>query len=263
MPIRRAALYCTFGWVSTGIAADWQSTLTKDPPGDFPPLRPLHATFVFGWGGITAATGDIHFARSSSNRFQIDATGRTIGLARVLWKLDGSYHAVAQAETLRPIEMKQVEVYRSKKIVTDLTFNGDTVTSERTDNKTKESNDFSFPGLFDLQSVMLYLRSQSLKEGSVYRTVTYPATCAYLVTVTVVGHEKIAVRAGTYNAIKLDLKLQRIGKNFQLEPYRKFRRANLWVADDADRFLLRVEAQIFIGTIFVQLQSIHYEIPKS
>jgi hypothetical protein len=110
-----------------------------------------------------------------------------------------------------------------------------------------------------LHSALLYLRSQPLGNGNVQRIVVYPATSAYLATVTVIGREKITVHAGTYNAIKVGLQLHRIGKNLELEPHRKFRRATIWVSDDSDRILLRIEAQIFIGTVFAELQSIRFE----
>src|SRR5207245_11752388 len=87
----------------------------------------------------------------------------------------------------------------------------------------------------------------------------YPANNAYLATVTIVGREKISVHAGTYNAIKLDLQLKRIGKHLELEPHRKFRRATIWVSDDAERLLLRIEAQIFVGTVWAELQSVHFD----
>ena len=64
---------------------------------------------------------------------------------------------------------------------------------------------------------MLYLRSQPLKDRSVYRVVVYPATNAYLATVTVVGREKISVHAGqlqrdqTRFAAEADWQASRIG----------------------------------------------------
>ena len=70
------------------------------------------------------------------------------------------------------------------------------------------------------------------------------------------------MHAGTYNAIKLDLQLERINKRLELEPHRKFRRATIWVSDDADRLLLRIEAQIFVGTVFAELQSAHFDSPR-
>jgi hypothetical protein len=109
---------------------------------------------------------------------------------------------------------------------------------------------------------MLYLRSQPLKDRSVYRVVAYPATNAYLATVTVIGREKASVHAGSYSAIKLDLQLKRIGKQRQLEPHRKFRHATIWVSDDAERLLLRIEAQVFVGTVFAELQSVSFDNPK-
>jgi hypothetical protein len=70
------------------------------------------------------------------------------------------------------------------------------------------------------------------------------------------------VRPGTYNAIKLDLRLKRIGKHLELEPHKKFRRATIWVSDDAERLILRIEAQVFVGTVFVELQSMHFDNPN-
>lgn len=254
-------------FVSSAIAApDWQSTITTEPPGSFPPLRPLRANYRFGWSGFTAASGDLHFTGPSGNRFQVDGTARTIGFVRALWKMDATYHASANASTLGPIEMKQTETYRRKKMTTQLSFTSSGVTRSRTegaDPPTTKTKQFSFPNLLDLHSTVLYLRSQPLKQGSVYRVVVYAATTPYLATLTVGGREKISVHAGTYDAIKIDLKLQKIGKNLGLEPHRKFRRATIWVSNDADRLMVRVEAQIFVGTVFAELQAVEFDRPKT
>jgi hypothetical protein len=259
------ATFAFLAFCSSSLAENWEATLSKDPIGNFPEVRPLRASYRFGWSGLTAATGDVHFTKPSENKFQLDGTGRTIGFVRALWKLDVSYQAIASAETLRPIETEQIENYRSKKIVTHLTFTNNGVTRARTEGKgaaEAKTRQFNFPNLFDLFSAMLYLRSQPLKDRSVYRVVAYPATNAYLATVTVVGREKISVHAGSYSAIKLDLQLKRVGKHRQLEPHRKFRRATIWVSDDAERLLLRIEAQVFVGTVFAELQSVSFDNPK-
>jgi hypothetical protein len=248
-------------------AANWQATISKEPPGTFPELRPLHASYRFGWSGFTAATGDVHFNKPSEDKFQFDGTGRTIGFVRALWKLDVSHRAIANAQTLRPVETHQTETYRSKKIVTHLTFTNSGVTRSTTEGERgaagTKTRQFSLPNLFDLHSAALYLRSQPLKDRSVYRIAVFPTSSAYLATLTVVGREKISVHAGTYNAIKLDLQLKRINKRLELEPHRKFRRGTIWVSDDADRLLLRIEAQIFVGTVFAELQSVHFDSPRS
>src|SRR3954453_3676664 len=145
-------------------AADWQATLSKEPPGNFPQLRPLRASYRFGWSGVTAATGEVHFTKPSIDKFQLEGTGRTTGFVRALWRLDATYRAVANAQTLAPIETQQTESYRSKKIATHLTFTTNSVTRVRTEGEgaaTKTTTrDFTLPNLFDLHSAALYLRSQ-------------------------------------------------------------------------------------------------------
>ncbi len=69
-------------------------------------------SFRLGWDSPPPPATSIHHA--APNHLQVDGVGRTIGLARVLWKLDTTHHAVADAETLRPIEMRQMEAYRKK-----------------------------------------------------------------------------------------------------------------------------------------------------
>ena len=259
------AIFAFLALCSSSLAENWEATLSKDPAGNFPELRPLRASYRFGWSGLTAATGDVHFTKPSENKFQLDGTGRTIGFVRALWKLDVNYRAAASADTLRPIETQQTENYRSKKIATHLTFTNNGVTRARTEGKgaaKAKTRQFNFPNLFDLFSAMFYLRSQPLKDHSVYRVVAYPATNAYLATVTVIGREKISVHAGSYSAIKLDLQLKRIGKHRGLEPHRKFRRATIWVSDDAERLLLRIEAQVFVGAVFAELQSVRFDNPQ-
>lgn len=246
-------------------AADWRKSVDASHPGKFPPPRPLQATYRFGWAGFTAATADVNLTGRGA-QLELKGSGRTIGLARALWRIDATHDAVSNVATLRPVSMEQVEDVRGKKIITRLSFNDSAVMRTRSDRpldapasaaspKTKR---FDFPNLLDLFSSLLYLRSQPLTVHSVQRVVVYPATSAYLATLTVTGHEKISVAAGNYNAIVCDLKLSKVGKNDRLEPHKKFRRATIWISDDADRLLLKAEAQIFVGSVFAELQTVRF-----
>ena len=211
---------------TAALGTNWQATLSKQVAGDFAELRPLRASYRFGWSGLTAATGEIHFIKPSNDRFELDGTGRTTGLVRALWKLDVNYRAIANAQTLAPLEVQQTENYRSKQIITHLTFTDGGVTRSRTegqgaaiDTKTRQ---FALPNLFDLHSAALYLRTQPLGQGSVYRLAVYPATNAYLATVTVNAAKRFLFVPARTDAIKLDLaQPKRIGKNLELQPHRK------------------------------------------
>lgn len=184
-----------------------------------------------------------------------------MGLARILWRFDLSYLSVVNAQTLRPLEAHQVETARGKRIETNLKFSNEGVDSRRLEGNraTPTVKDFALENLYDLQSVFLYLRSQPLRDHSVYRMAVYPANSAYVATVTVLGREHLRVRSENYNAIKMDLNLQRVNKKNELEPHRKFKRATIWLSDDNDRVILRIESQIFVGTVTAELQSIRFD----
>src|SRR4029077_5864999 len=121
---------------------------------------------------------------------------------------------------------------------------------------------FDLPNMHSIDSALLYLRSQSLKPDAAQRVVVYPATSAYLCPLPPAGRDHITVPAGSYDALKLDLQLNKIGGKRELLPHKKFRRATVWLSDDADRLVLRIEAQIFAGTVFTELQSVQFDEAK-
>ncbi len=242
-------------------APAWEKTVGPLTRGDFPNPRPLIATYHFGWNDLVAAQAEIQFGKSDQ-RLQLIGTGGTVGLVRALWKFDTNYRAQADAKTLRPASMHQVEEMRSKTVVTDLSFSKNGVERVRSDNQTKKKPKpkiFDFPGgVFDMHSALLFLRSQPLREDDVYRVVVYPSTSPFLATLKVVEHAPITVAAGTYPAIKLEVQLNKVTKKRELGPHKKFRHASVWVSDDSDRLLLRVEASIFVGQVFAELQSVRF-----
>jgi len=243
-------------------AAAWESTVTASSPPSFPNPRPMNARYGFRWSGFPCAAAEIRLSKAGGDRLQLDVTARTTGLARALWKFDANHVSTVEASTLHPISVRQIENDRGKKILTELSFNSTGVVSKVTETPGSGTTTrrFELPHLFDLQSALLYLRSQSLPERNVQRIVVYSATAPYLATVTVVGRERVTVPAGTFNAIKFDLQLNRI-KDGQLQPHRKFRRANAWLSDDPDRVLLKIEAQVFVGSVVSELQAVDYELP--
>lgn len=245
------------------VAADWETTVSPFARGSFPEPRPLRAQYRFGWSGLTAASGEVRFGKAADGTLQLEAVGGTTGLARTLWSYDVKHTAKSDPQTLRPITVREVEKIRSKKVQTDLTFTGQGVTSvreEKRDGKTKsKTRRFDFPSLWSLNSALLYLRTQPLQDGAVQRIVVYPATSAYLATVTVVGRDRITVATGTYDAIKVDVQLKKIGKKRALQPHKKFRGATVWLSDDSDRLVLRIEAQVFVGSVFAELESVQFE----
>lgn len=247
--------------VSIAAPKPWEKTVTTLPRGSFPNPRPITATYHFGWNEVVAASAEIKFGKNDG-RLQLEGSGGTIGVVRALWKFDTHHRALADPVTLRPLSMHQVDEVRKKTVTTNLVFKPGGVERLRTDDKTSKRptpKTYNFPGgVFDMHSALLYLRSQALQEGDTYRVVVYPATSPYLATLKVVGRPSLTVAAGAYRTVKLDVQLSKIGKKGELEPHKKFKTASVWISDDSDRLLLRVEASIFVGTVFVEMQSVQF-----
>jgi len=241
------------------LRADWQQDLSSPKPGPFPLLRPVKLDYQCGWAGLTAGHVEAQFSRPTPDTCSLDATATTSGLARTLWRLDATHEARGNLLTLKPLGVNQKEVYRAQTIRTELEFDEQGVVRLRestTDQNPARRKRYDFPNLYDLQTALLYVRSQKLDTGDIYRIVVYPGTAPYLATVTVLGREKIKVKAGSYPAIKMDLRLEKVTGDMKLAPHGKFKRATAWISDDGDRLPLRMNAQIFVGSVWLELAKV-------
>jgi Protein of unknown function (DUF3108) len=246
----------------TAFGENWESSLSPHAAGSLPEQRPMHVKYGFGWNGITAAEAEFHIF-NTADRLQLDATGHTVGLARTLWNFEVTHMSLTDAHTLRPLQVRESETVRSKKVDTELSFTPQGVNSKREEHRgssvKSKTRDFELANIHSIDSALLYLRTQPLKPEGVQRIVVYPSNSAYLCTITPSGRDHITVPTGSYDAIKLDLQLSKIGKNRELLPHKKFRRATVWLSDDPNRLVLRIEAQIFAGTVFAELQSLQFD----
>src|SRR3954470_18637684 len=99
-------------FASVAATPEWQGTISNESPGSFAPLRPLHASYFFGWSGFTAATAEVQFSGMMADQSRIEGSGHTTGLVRALWPYDVNYRSVANSRTLRPIESIENDTFR-------------------------------------------------------------------------------------------------------------------------------------------------------
>lgn len=246
-----------------GETPDCARSLTSDKgPGSFTAPPPMHLAYRFGWSGLQAAKADIHLFSPTRNTFEIDAAGGTSGFPRVLFKFDVHQHATENKTTLRPIHFSQEEQYRSETVKTDVDFGSDQVTGLREKipgDQSPKQNIFKFSPVFDMATALLWVRSQPLADGETESIVVWASNAPYLARVKVLGRETIRVDGQKRDAIKLDLKLFRIDKKMQLKEHKLFKGGRGWLSDDDKRIPLRIEADIFIGYVFAELESMRLE----
>ena len=242
---------------------EWIGSLTSDKgPGSFIAPPSMRLSYRFGWSGIQAATADIHFFSPNRNTFEVDASGGTSGFPRTLFRLDLYHQATENKTTLMPIHFFQEERYRQETVKTNVNFEPDCVTGLRekipSDHPAKP-NVFRFSPVFDLTTALLWVRSQPLTDGDTESLVVWASNAPYLATVTVIGRDKVKIDGQQQNAIKLDLKLKGIDKKMRLKDHKLFKGGRGWLSDDEKRIPLRIEADIFIGYVFVELEAMQVE----
>ena len=257
------------GLLATGQAVcadpspDWIGSLTSDKgPGNFTAPPSMRLSYRFGWSGIQAATADIHFFSPTQNTFEVDASGATSGFPRTLFRLDVFHQATENKATLMPIHFFQEEKYRQETVKTNVDFEPDYVTGLREkipSDRPSKPNVFKFRPVFDLTTALLWVRSPPLADGDTESLVVWASNAPYLATVTVVGRDTLKIGGQNQNAIKLDLKLKGIDKKMRLKDHKLFKGGRGWLSDDDKRIPLRLEADIFIGYVFVELESIQVE----
>ena len=242
-------------------AADWRDSLTPLKPGIAPPLRPLEASYEFGWTALKAATAEFEFTRVNGGQMRLTVHARTTGAARVLWRMDAEHVAFCDATTLRPIRLEETEIYKKKTEIANANFAPGYVERWR---ETKPAGDppkkrqLKLAGVYDLQTALLMIRSQRLEPGDVYRLIVFPSKAPYLAEIDVIGKDTVKVAGSTYPAIKCQIKLQGITNKLTLEPHKKFKEAYAWMSDDRDRLLLKIKAEIFVGSVWAELSAVKF-----
>lgn len=82
------------------------SVTTSKGPGNFPFPPNAHLIYRFGWSGITAAKADVRLTRDG-DLVKTEANGGTVGLARVLFRLDLEHECLSHRSTLLPTHIVQ------------------------------------------------------------------------------------------------------------------------------------------------------------
>jgi len=244
----------------------WLTTARRTTPGTFPMMAPFEASFRFGWSGLGS---DIEAARATAklsiqdSLATVDMMGGTTGAARFLWRLDATHQARFSVPDLKPLDFSQTERYSNRSITTEVAFKPDGVWRLRKGKpdrgKPARWKPIRIEPVYDLVTALFLARSQPLEIGQRFSFVAFPGDSPFLAEVTVLKRDTLILKGKTVPTLRMTFQIQRITLSKSspptLERHKKFRSGTGWVSDDQDRLPLRVEAEIFIGSVFGELES--------
>ena len=244
--------------------AAWSAQLAREAPGPQPALPlPYRATYRIGWGGVTAARAEVALLSGRGGE-TVELRGRaaTEGAARTLFPLDAKLSATADARTLRARRVEQDEERRDKWLRATVDFDEggarrvETVTPRRTGQGEEKRKAYPWPEARDFLSTYLYLRSLEWKEGESRAVLVMSPVAPYFLRATLRGREEVATKAGRRRALRFTVEeLAKVQDSGALRPQRKLKSATAWISDDPARRLLRIEAKVFVGAVFLELES--------
>jgi hypothetical protein len=243
----------------------WWSELSPGVPGPFPPPRPFKASYRVTWEGLDAAHFDSECTLGDNGGdIRTFVKVQTLGMARSLFKFDATHLSVVDRQTLKPRHIEQTEDQGRRESVEHVDFTPQSAVYSGSEHATdspehkSRSRRYDYPGLFDMESTFLYMRSLPLAVGETRTVALMTSRSPYLATIKVVGKGKVSVKAGEFQAFEYAIQLEKITKYGTLEPRKGFKDARAWISDDANRMILKAQADVFIGSVTAELESVQF-----
>jgi hypothetical protein len=222
----------------------------------------LHYRIRFGFFNVGNAQMKIHaqtYLKNGQPCYKVDTYGKTSGMVDWVAKVDNQWGAYVDTLSLLP-QMAYRHISENKyEKHEEVTFDHKTkqVKARVKDNKTgKFKEPVTFEGVEGIREIMssyLYLRTvdfQKLRPGETFTITAFYEDTVYDLDIVFAGREEVKTKAGKFKAIKLvpvvpDNKLFN-GKNA----------VTAWVSDDAHRYPVKVEANMFVGKAGFELTEI-------
>lgn len=245
--------------VTRAESPEWVKELTPGTAGNHRKVPPCRLTFDVGWSHVMTAGQATLTVREAGNFWRADAGAASTGLARSLWKYDCEMTSIMHRGDLRAHYLQHRETDSEETCRYRVSFEKHRVITETEVQPVKGTATTStavcpYGPMDDILSVILYVRSQELKDGQKITRVVQPWDTPYLTTFEVLGRESISYGGEKRRCIKLGLKIRKIDRStLALSAYKKMKTATIWVSDDELRIPIEMNASVFVGFMFAKL----------
>jgi hypothetical protein len=221
------------------------------------PFYPRDGTYVYevAWEGIPAGEVQIEEQREQGDLL-LNTTARTYRLIDVFYKLRYIASASIDSMTFEPKWVRLTHKENSKLRVSKLDFRGSKVVSRyRRLGRPAVYTDFENTGRFlDPFSAAFKARSLEWALGRKHVFKTYNGRAFYEIAMTAVARENVRVAGRIRSAWVIEPSVKNLDKGTAAS---KLRSARIYLSDDSARQVLRIESEVFIGTVSCELAEFH------
>ena len=224
-----------------------------------PRFRPFdggeRAVYQASWLGVPVASATIEMrpvTLDGKKFYQATVKAETWRGLDMIFKMRDTIESTFDAETLHPRKFSFSQ--RENKKVIDTTAEVDPITHKwdvkRKEGKKRKDFDFESPYTLDTVSAVYLARSLDFKVGDSFRLEVFDGKSRYLVTLDVVGKERVSVKRKQYEAFKIIPKVADISKTGYAK---RVRQATAWITADEKRLPIKMSAQVFVGSVNIEL----------
>lgn len=207
------------------------------------------------WNGIPIASAVIHggpLLIEGKKYYQVKVQVRTWKYLELFWKMRDSIESIFNVETFQPHRFIFRQRENRRKIDTTAVFDPGSdkwLVYRRRGTKVK-NYEFVSRHTFDPISATYLARRLDFSVGNRLQLEVFGGKSRYLVTLDIVGQERITVRAGDFDAYKI---IPRVFNLTRSGYAKRVRRVTIWISTDEKKRPIKVVSQVFIGSVEIEL----------
>lgn len=224
--------------------------LYKPKLKDFhPPLGTYR--FKVSWQGIPAAYANFTLKKENEH-YKLESSARTNSVVDIFYKLRYEANSKIIAKNLKPVESSYDSKENSRHQTAKLKFGKDGKIEsfyQKNDRKPKEVSFNPHNFTLDPFAAVFVARSLDWKIGQTRTFDTYNGKSRYVISLTAVGKSTIKVNGEKRKVWKISPKVKKIGER----KHDKLREAIIYITDDEKREVLRIDSEVFVGTVKTKL----------
>jgi hypothetical protein len=216
--------------------------------------------YEVSWQGIPVASATIDIRDreiDSSRAYFVEANARTNKVIGVFYKLRHTSDSLFYQKDFRPIRFSLQQTENSRKKSSEIVFgeDGEIRSVLEKNGKVEEARQFfSDNQTLDPISAAFLARSIPIEVGQRASFDVYNAKNRYLISFKVVAVEDLSLpgQAQKRKAYKV---IPTLRKLTDTEGEKRFRKAEIWIAADDTRDVLKIESEVFVGSVSAYMKS--------
>jgi hypothetical protein len=254
-------------WVAFSYAKDPLPTFPDRIPLYQPRFRPFDggekALYRGSWNGIPVGTAEVRTSPlqiGEKKYYQVRVNARTSKVLDLFWKMRDTVVSVFEAETLQPHHYFFKQRENRRKVDTKALFDrkSNKWLIHRQKGRKVKNYEFESANTLDPITAVYLARSIDFKVGDTLYFNVFGGKSRYLLTLDVVGKERIELDSGIFEAFRINPRVKNVTKSGYAE---RFREASVWISADQNRIPLMMASKVFIGSVYLEL--IKGDHPKS